>query len=524
MQLSLRFKTIVGIALIEAVLLTLLITLGLGYLRDTSHAEMHKRAETTARLFAATTKDAVLSLDLASLEAFCKELLHNPDVLYVRLTDANGAVLAQNGSPEYLSQPFIEDRSVIEVEDGSFDRSAPIREAGTLFGQVELGLDIRPLSIQIAEATTWSYLIAAGEMLLVALFSFILGSYLTRRLAILAQAARTISAGQRSIQLEISTQDEVGTVAEAFNEMSAELEKADLQRDQYETQLKLLNSELEQRVSRRTHKLSEKNRELEATNIQLQRTQQQLVQSQKMASLGIMAAGMAHEINNPIGVVKSNLQALDEYMEEYNTLISKIEQEGSQPLKTWLEQQEFGFIQQDICELSKSNKQATQRIIAIINGLREFAQQHSPEAAEKQPLNPLLIQHCQQQLEKESSQSSLRFELKETESICNQGERVAQSLARLINNAIKAGASKIQIRSQLTEQQIKLSVIDNGKGIAKPDLPLVFDPFFTRWPVGEGAGLGLAIVYNSMQELEGEIAIESREGKGTVATLCFPLS
>lgn len=524
MQMSLRFKTITGVALIEAVLLTLLITLGLDYLRTTSHDEMKKRAETTAKLFAATTKDAVLSWDLASLDAFSHELLTNPDILYVRITDPKGMVLAQQGDKAALAQPFEQDHSVTDVTDNSFDQLALIEEAGTLFGHVELGLDIRPLSIQINKATRWSYAIAAGEMALVALFSFILGSYLTRRLSILANAAHLISAGKKSIQLEVNSKDEVGLVAEAFNEMSAELQKADAQRDKHEQTLKQLNSELEQRVARRTQTLTEKNHELEETNQQLKAAQQQLVQSQKMASLGTFAAGMAHEINNPIGVIKSNLQVLEEYIADYDALNQKAKADGSPPLQSWLAQQDFDFINQDFTDLANGNQQATQRIITIINGLQEFAQQDAPLESETRPLNALIKTICQQETEHHPNKPTLQFNLEPTKEIEYKETKVTQVLSSIISNAAKAIPEKgqIWISSHLHAKTFSITVLDKGKGIPQKELPAIFDPFFTRWDVGEGAGLGLSIAYNTMQLLGGNIEVQSAEGKGTAVRLTFP--
>jgi len=523
--MSLRFKTIFGVALIEAVLLTLLISLGLGYLRSTNSEGMVKRAETTARLFAATTKDAVLSWDLASLDAFCRELLNNPDILYVRLTDASGKLLAQQGDETSLARPFQQDSSVSGVTDGSFDQLALIEEAGTLFGRVEMGLDIQPLNQQISRATQWSYLIAAGEMLLVALFSFILGSYLTRRLSILAGAARRISSGQISVELETGSRDEVGAVAEAFNEMSRGLQRADQQRDEYESSLRQLNSELEQRVARRTQKLTEKNQQLITTNKQLQETQQKLVQSQKMASLGVMAAGMAHEINNPVGVINSNQQTLQDYLDEFSTLLEKVRACGDPELSRWLVQQDFAYIEQDLQELIRSSNNSTQRIIAIIKGLQAFSKQEQTDNESEQALNPLLIGLCEQLQREASNGVEIRFALNATAAISYPASRIKQIVPQVVRNALQAVADdgQVKLTSQLSEQGFSLCVIDNGCGIAPQQLDAIFDPFYTGWDVGEGAGLGLSIVYSSLQEINGSVDVQSVPGRGTAVRLHFPL-
>ncbi|WP_245601068.1 hypothetical protein [Marinobacterium jannaschii] len=199
--MSLRWKTILGIALIEALLLILLITTALEYMRSTNSEGLVKRAHTAASLFATTTKDAVLSYDLASLDAFVTEVMGNPDLLYARVLDSEGRVLAQGGDQALLEKAFMADHSMQIVKDGVFDTYAEISEAGVIYGRVEIGLSTEEIVAALNEITQWSLLIAGAEMLLVALFSYILGAYLTRQLVGLQAAARRIREDDLDIRM-----------------------------------------------------------------------------------------------------------------------------------------------------------------------------------------------------------------------------------------------------------------------------------------------------------------------------------
>ncbi|MGB0734293.1 MAG: histidine kinase, partial [Pontibacterium sp.] len=119
--MSLRLKTILGVGVIEAALLMLLITMALDYLRITNYEGLKKRADTTATLFATTTKDAVLSYDLASLESFVTEVMKNPDLVYARVSGPEGAIFAVAGDENALSREFLADQNVEQVTDGIYD-------------------------------------------------------------------------------------------------------------------------------------------------------------------------------------------------------------------------------------------------------------------------------------------------------------------------------------------------------------------------------------------------------------------
>ncbi len=221
--MSFRLKTILGIALIESVLLLILVLSSLDFLRASNEEQLIQRASTTSKLFASATKDAVLATDLATLESFVEEMLTNPEVVYVRIR-SNGLVLAQGGLAEALTGPREPDSRLDTVSDGIFDIQARIAEAGIGYGVIELGLSTRAIQGVFSEAEKWATGIAVLEVLLVAVFSFILGSYLTRHLQQLQAASQTITDSGPGHQLSVTGRDEIAEVAKAFNAMSSSLQ------------------------------------------------------------------------------------------------------------------------------------------------------------------------------------------------------------------------------------------------------------------------------------------------------------
>ncbi|MEM8795546.1 MAG: PAS-domain containing protein, partial [Pseudomonadota bacterium] len=221
--MSLRLKTILGIALIEIVLLAILITSSLYFLRTSNEQELIKRAEVTAQLLATMTSDAVISSDLATLDALIQQTLKNNGLIFVRIRNTDGLVLAEGGEAKALGEPFTPISDVTEISGQRIDFVAPIKVGGERFGQVEIGLSSHLLDHLVAAGTRHLLTIATLEIALVAIFGFFLGSVLTRQLAALKKSAKRVAAGDFGYQVEIVGRDEVAETARSFNTMSRAL-------------------------------------------------------------------------------------------------------------------------------------------------------------------------------------------------------------------------------------------------------------------------------------------------------------
>jgi len=184
--------------------------------------EFERRAVTTARLFANTTKDAVISTDIASLEGATRDILATPGLVYARVRDSQ-RILATSGEPSVLARPFYPDANFASVTDGVFDIRLPVAESGVEYGAVELGIASAQIDQIMADASEKTIAIALLEVFLTALFSFFLGKYLTRELAKLEGAAHSISAGELGVQVQASGNDEIAHTISSFNTMSSRL-------------------------------------------------------------------------------------------------------------------------------------------------------------------------------------------------------------------------------------------------------------------------------------------------------------
>jgi diguanylate cyclase (GGDEF)-like protein/PAS domain S-box-containing protein len=221
--MSFRSKTIIGIALIEVILLSILVGGTLDYLRDSNQAQFLERTRSAAMLFAANNKDAVIATDIAAIESNVLEMMRLPGMIYARVLDSEGRVLAEAGDAEALAQVFVADKNFEEVNDQVFDSYQPIEVAGIGYGRVEIGMDIDALKTVQGEAMVYSLSLASLELLLVALFSFALGTYLTRQFKELRDGAKKIAGGNYGVLIPVRGRDELSRTADTFNRMSCQL-------------------------------------------------------------------------------------------------------------------------------------------------------------------------------------------------------------------------------------------------------------------------------------------------------------
>jgi len=261
--MSFRWKIILGVASVQALLLIILIWSGLNVLEKSSEDALIKRTQTTGKLFASTAASAVLATDLASLESFIGEVLSNPDIVYARVLSTHG-VLAEGGNKQILARKFVADNSLASAsKDGVFDVSANIVVSAEQYGRVEIGFSTAAIQQLIADTRTRSLGLGALNLLLVGLFSLVLGYTLTRGLNALQLGSRQIAQGDLGYQINVRGKDELGQAAHAFNDMSARLEQLNDERAQKEAEIHRLNQALEQRVIDRTMQLQDVNEQLE---------------------------------------------------------------------------------------------------------------------------------------------------------------------------------------------------------------------------------------------------------------------
>ena len=227
--MSFRLKTILGIALLQGLLLVILVWSSMRLLYDSSQEQFVKRAYSNAQLLAHLSAPAVIATDLATINTTVDQVVSAPGVVYARVRGTHG-VLAEQGDRAALARPYREDYRLRDVVDGVFDAGAPIIVDGHRFGAVEIGLSVAALRQRLHSAAERIAAIAISGALLVLLFSYLLGSYLTRQLLLLRRGAQRIARDQGNspyvgVQIPVYGRDELAETAAAFNAMSQRIEQ-----------------------------------------------------------------------------------------------------------------------------------------------------------------------------------------------------------------------------------------------------------------------------------------------------------
>lgn len=277
--------------------------------------------------------------------------------------------------------------------------------------------------------------------------------------------------------------------------------------------------------------LSKEKKEQHILIQKLQETQDKLLQTEKFAAIGQLAAGVSHEINNPIGFISSNLNTLEEYCQALLLVIydmtNHVTQTNNKDLIADFKQisinNDFDFIAEDLQKLVEESKEGVVRVTNIIQILEDLSKTDSV-ALELVDIHELLNKILDATYIEIDLKIIKKYQkIPKIEAVENQ---LYQVLLNIIMNAIQAidSSGSITISTSLSSKKeyISISVSDTGCGIPPQFLTNLFDPFFTSKPVGKGIGLGLSLSYSVIKRHHGEIFVSSKEGKGSTFTLELP--
>jgi len=258
----------------------------------------------------------------------------------------------------------------------------------------------------------------------------------------------------------------------------------------------------------------------------LSQLNQQLVHAEKMASIGQLAAGIAHEINNPVGYIQSNIEILTEYYEVimiFKSLV--IEKKPYNEIEKYYQEQDLDYIFKDIEAVIKSCKEGTGRVSKIIKDLGSYAHLDN-EKMEPVNIDELINKSLVLVSNELKYKVELITNLKASSVIFGYPQKLQQVFINLLVNASHAiqSSGKVWITSKLIDSEVNISIKDNGHGISSENMKKLFDPFFTTKPVGKGTGLGLHIVSSILEEHNGHITVSSTLGQGTEFILHLPLT
>ncbi len=286
-------------------------------------------------------------------------------------------------------------------------------------------------------------------------------------------------------------------------------------------------------LKRAEERLREQNRKLAQAVKQLQAAREQLVQSEKLASIGQLAAGIAHEINNPIGYIRSNLGTLDDYaavlvrvIKLYETIAAGAENaaEAKAELARLREAEDLSFVLDDMGSLIRESLEGTERVQEIVQNLKSFA--HVDETQEKEAdINECLEATLKIVWNELKYKAAVEKDLQPLPPVVCRPGQLNQVFMNILVNAAQAIAERgeIHLASRAEDGEILVSVADTGKGIPAEELPKVFDPFFTTKEEGQGTGLGLSISHGIVAQHGGRIDVASTPGEGTTFTVRLPV-
>jgi len=266
--------------------------------------------------------------------------------------------------------------------------------------------------------------------------------------------------------------------------------------------------------------------DLNYAHTKLQQTQQQLVHSEKMASLGRLVAGVAHELNNPISFVFGNMHALKRYGVNITTYLNEIERNvHSEKLRILRDELKINRIIDDLDPLIDGTLEGTERVSDIVQDLRRYSSCQKEESSLFDL--PAVIKKAVQWVTKACRvKPEVQFDLPETLEITGRKGPLHQILVNLVQNAVDAMSQIkqpcLQLSCEIIDDSIAINVIDRGGGISDKDMAHIFDPFFTSKPVGKGTGLGLYISYGLAREMGGDLLVKNNNGDGAVFTLILP--
>ena len=302
----------------------------------------------------------------------------------------------------------------------------------------------------------------------------------------LSLLSQKVAQADFSVRAKVSSSDELGRLADSFNLMVEKLSK-------YRGELQSWNRRLEEKVREITEELKEK--------------QAKLLESEKITSLGVLSSGIAHQLNNPLGVVLGNIQLL----------IKK--------LSSKRDSLDFSEIE----ELLKEAEENTKRCSQIINSLLQFGRRKTPqfEEVDIKELIELSLKFVEGSLLKKEIEIDKKIK---PVKIWVDPVQIEQVFVNILLNAIQSieEKGKIEIINEIIKEQEKnflaIRFTDTGRGISEDNLKKIFEPFFSTKEISEGAGLGLSVSYGIVKAHRGEIKIRSKSGEGTQVTVILPLN
>ena len=280
--------------------------------------------------------------------------------------------------------------------------------------------------------------------------------------------------------------------------------------------------------------LTRANDELTRLNLSFRRTQEQLIQSEKLASIGQLAAGVAHEINNPVGYVFSNFSSLERYLKDLFRMLEAYESAEAQlsdtptaaRLSALRQEIDLEYLKQDVPTLMAESREGIARVRKIVQDLKDFSHIDTRPQWEWSDLHKGLdstLNIVQNEIKYKAEVVKHYGTLPEVQCLAPELNQVFMNLLINAAQAIDKPRGTISIRTGAGGDTVWVEVEDDGCGISSENASRIFDPFFTTKPVGKGTGLGLSLSYGIVKKHGGRLEVDSEPGRGTRFRVTIPV-
>jgi len=466
--------------------------------------QMDREGKGLAQASAIFATEALLIEDYPVLNTYASGVInHYPELVQIEIKRKDQVTVAKIKK---------KDKSSSEINAYFAD----VTVNGEVIGNVTLNISTSKQNMILRQQLTTLILESSLIFLILALILFIaFRKMITEPLLQLSKQTIPLSKGDLNTPIKISKKGELLQLADVLNSMRINLKRS------YD-EIQHNNQQLDKRVAERT-------KELQLANQKIVETHQQLLQSEKMAAIGQLSAGVAHEINNPIGFINSNITVLNDWFDQLFQLIDSYENTllditKNKPMIDQLKaKHDFLYIQQEIPDLMQETIEGLNRVKAIISDLKNFAHVDD-QKWQKTDLNMHLHSTLNIVRNEVKYKATLELDLKEISKVECRPSQINQVFMNIIVNAAQAiqNKGKIRISNKENDDWVCFSISDTGQGIKPEDFDHIMEPFYTTKPVGIGTGLGLSVSYGIIHSHNGKIDVETEQGLGTTFHIWLP--
>jgi signal transduction histidine kinase len=428
-----------------------------------------------------------------------------------------------SASARYLEQTFddlnhigADQRFMVDIDDEQhYIEVTPLRDNRGLDWLIVVAVPERDFMERINENTRTTIFLTLCALIIAILIGILTSRWIIHPILSLTNTAQKLSMGQWDEPLPVERSDELGLLADAFNSMVGQLKESFAALETKNTEIQTLNADLEQRVAHRTAALN-------ARMDELVQTRNELLQSEKMASLGRLVAGFAHEINTPIGVAVGAASTLNEVARQVNALLQYDE----------VDEHELLSLLESVDEAADLTLSNLRRAVRLVSSFKRTAVDQSSETARLFDVYET-IEDVNNSLYNKFKNTSIHISVDCQSPLTLYGFPGAldQILTNLMMNSLVHGFDEgkqegnIRIKTRLRKEMLYITYTDTGKGMSQEALNNIFEPFFTTRRGKGGTGLGMYICYNLItSQLSGTVTCQSELGKGTVFNIEYPVN